>query len=83
MSEITIRGAGPEDVPTILRFIRELAEFEREPDAVKATEADLLRDGFGEERRFESRLGFAFYHLISNDLPQWQPEQWCVPVRSS
>jgi GNAT superfamily N-acetyltransferase len=58
MSEITIRSAGPEDVPTILRFIQELAEFEGEPDAVKATEADLLRDGFGEERRFESRLGF-------------------------
>ncbi len=30
----------------MLRFIRELAEYEREPDAVVATEADLLRDGF-------------------------------------
>ena len=58
MSDITIRSAGPDDVPTILRFIRELADFEREPDAVKATEADLLRDGFGDERRFEVRLGF-------------------------
>ena len=41
-----IRPATPADVPTILRFIRELAEYEREPDAVIATEADLLRDGF-------------------------------------
>lgn len=31
----------------MLRFIRELAEYEREPEAVVATEADLLRDGFG------------------------------------
>ncbi len=42
-----IRPATPADVPTILRFIRELALYEREPHAVVATEADLLRDGFG------------------------------------
>lgn len=47
-----LRPARPEDVPTILRFIRELAEYEREPDAVLATEADLLRDGFGATPRF-------------------------------
>lgn len=43
----TIRPAVPEDVPQILTFIRALAAYEREPDAVTATEADLLRDGFG------------------------------------
>lgn len=42
-----IRPATPADVPTLLRFIRELAAYEREPDKVVATEADLLRDGFG------------------------------------
>ncbi|MFC6646661.1 GNAT family N-acetyltransferase [Granulicella cerasi] len=49
---LQIRWATPADVPTILGFIRELAEYEREPDAVLATEADLLRDGFTEPRRF-------------------------------
>jgi GNAT superfamily N-acetyltransferase len=44
---LKIRPAIPADVPTILRFIRELAEYEREPDAVVAREADLLRDGWG------------------------------------
>jgi GNAT superfamily N-acetyltransferase len=44
---IHIRPAEPSDVPTMLRFIRELAEYEREPDAVLATGADLLRDGWG------------------------------------
>ncbi len=44
---MTIRPAAPGDAPTILRFIRELAQYEREPGAVLATEADLLRDGWG------------------------------------
>jgi GNAT superfamily N-acetyltransferase len=43
---LTIRPATPADVPQILTFIRDLATYEREPDAVHATEADLLRDGF-------------------------------------
>ena len=42
-----IRPAVAEDVPQILEFIRALAKYEREPDAVTATETDLLRDGFG------------------------------------
>ena len=33
-----IRDAVPQDVPLILAMIRELAEYEREPDAVEATE---------------------------------------------
>ncbi len=36
-----IRPAAPADVPDLLRLIRELAVYEREPDAVQADEADL------------------------------------------
>lgn len=43
----TIRPATPADIPQILAFIRALAAYEREPDAVTATESGLLRDGFG------------------------------------
>jgi len=46
---LKIREAVAADVPLILEFIRALAVFEREPDALTATEADLLRDGFGEQ----------------------------------
>lgn len=38
---MNLRWATPEDAATILRFIRELAEYEREPDAVEATESIL------------------------------------------
>ncbi len=66
---LTIRTATPADVPAILRFIRELALYEREPDAVVATEDDLLRDGFGPTPRFKAIIadldsepaGFALY----------------------
>lgn len=44
---IAIRPATAADVPQILAFIQALATYEREPDAVAASEADLLRDGFG------------------------------------
>ncbi|MBX3196793.1 MAG: GNAT family N-acetyltransferase [Labilithrix sp.] len=66
---MSIRPALPSDAATILALIRELATYEREPDAVVATEADLLRDGFGPTPAFEvllaerdgATIGFAFY----------------------
>ncbi len=48
-----IRKASPSDVPEILKLITELAVYENEPDAVKTTEADLLRDGFSENPYFQ------------------------------
>ena len=44
---LTIRNATIDDVPVILEFIHRLAEYERAPEAVAATEEDLKRDGFG------------------------------------
>ena len=43
-----IRSATPADIPTIRSMIVELAVYEREPDAVKASEADLHKALFGE-----------------------------------
>jgi GNAT superfamily N-acetyltransferase len=48
-----IRKATRADVPSILRLVRDLAAYEREPDAVVATESDFARDGFGERPAFE------------------------------
>ena len=68
-----IRPATRDDVPTILRFIRELATYEREPDAVTATEAMLARALFEDHaaealiaERGDTAIGFAlFFHNFS------------------
>ena len=44
-----IREASPDDLPAIGRMIRELAEFEREPDAAKATSEQLHDALFGQD----------------------------------
>ena len=38
---VTIREAEPTDLPDILRLVHALAVYEKEPDAVEATEADF------------------------------------------
>ena len=63
---LNIRPATPADVPHILAFIRELAEYERQPHAVEATEADLLRDGFGPQKVFSCLIA----EWIENEVPQ-------------
>ena len=58
MPNITLRAATADDVGTLLGLIRGLAAYEKKPDAVAATESDLLRHGFGAVPRFESVLAF-------------------------
>lgn len=63
---LSIREATRDDVPVILALIRDLATYEREPDAVVATEADLVRDGF------DPREGGApAFHVL---LASWEGE---------
>jgi len=74
MTDISIRPATPDDVATILRFVQDLAAFEREPDAVEATEAMLGEALFGPQPAAEAVIaeeagapvGFAlFFHNFS------------------
>ena len=53
---IQIRPATPADVATIRALIVALAVYEKEPDAVKATEADLHAALFAEHRLAEAVL---------------------------
>lgn len=80
---LTLRPATPADVPLILSLIRELAAYERAPDAVVATEEALLRDGFGPRPLFQVTIaewsgepvGFALWFL-SYSTWRGQPTLW-------
>lgn len=54
--DITYRKANKNDVTSILKLIKELAEYEKAPLEVTNTEEDMLRDGFGENPIFEAFL---------------------------
>jgi GNAT superfamily N-acetyltransferase len=49
---LNIRNAGTHDIPLILEFIRELADYEKAPEQAVATADDLRRDGFAGNPRF-------------------------------
>jgi GNAT superfamily N-acetyltransferase len=66
---LSIRNATAEDVPLILQFIRELAEYEKLAHEMVATPEDLLRNGFSDRPYFHvivaewdgQPAGFALY----------------------
>ncbi|HZX96976.1 MAG TPA: GNAT family N-acetyltransferase [Myxococcales bacterium] len=77
---LVIRLAHPTDVPQIRKLIQELAEYEKAPGQAVATEEDLLRDGFGPQRRYSCLMaewegaaaGFALYfHNYSTWQGRW------------
>lgn len=67
---MNIRKGNPEDMEAVLGLIKELAVFEKEPDAVLITVEDLIRDGFGLVPLFQvlvaeienEIVGIAFYY---------------------
>src|ERR1700744_5416379 len=72
--QTNIRFAAKDDIPTILRFIRELAEFEKLSHEVVADEETMAHHLFGEKPRAECLIaeiddnpaGFAlFFHNFS------------------
>ena len=48
-----VRVATTEDMEQVLSLITELAVFEKEPNAVEVTEADLKKKGFGDSKEFD------------------------------
>lgn len=80
MSGLILRDATAADVPTLLRLVRALADYERLLHEVTATEAELATLLFGEPRRAEALLaerdgnpvGFALWYFSVSTF-------WCRP----
>lgn len=77
MTNLTIRPASVEDVPTILQLIVDLATYERAPNEVSATEEQLAGVLFGKKPAAEVLLAFenetpvgfaVFFHNFSTWL---------------
>ncbi len=68
---MSIRPAEPRDVPALITMVRELAEYENAPEQAIATEADFMRDLFGDSPRVHALVvevsnevvAYAFYFL--------------------
>ncbi|PKQ44992.1 GNAT family N-acetyltransferase [Confluentibacter flavum] len=53
----TIRKAKKKDMAAVFQLIKELAIYEKEPDAVEITINELENDGFGKAPQFECFVG--------------------------
>jgi GNAT superfamily N-acetyltransferase len=60
----SVRSARPEDIPALMRLKRDLAQGENALHAVRATEADWLRDGFGPDAGFTAFVAEDFSGVI-------------------
>jgi GNAT superfamily N-acetyltransferase len=74
---LSIRPANLEDAGMLRTLIRELAEFERGLDLCVIEEADLVRDGFGENPRFRALIAEwegdpAGYAVVFNYYSTWK-----------
>ncbi len=66
--QIIIREGKKEDMPAVLELIRELAIFEKEPEAVLISTADLERDGFSENPLFKTFVALEGDEIIGMAL---------------
>ena len=73
---MNIRRGTKEDMPAVLELIKELAVFEKEPDAVVVTVADLERDGFGDSPLFQTFVAEIDGNIVGMALFYYRYSTW-------
>jgi GNAT superfamily N-acetyltransferase len=73
---MVIRVGTKEDMPSALELIKELAIFEKEPEAVVVTVDDLIRDGFGEQPLFHTFIAEVNHKIVGMALYYYRYSTW-------
>ena len=73
---VVIRPAVEADMPAVLALIKELAEFEKEPEAVELTSADLKRDGFGDQQQVSCFVAQLETEVVGMALVYFRYSTW-------
>ena len=76
----TIREGKRTDMASVLKLIKELAHFEKEPDAVIVTIEDLQRDGFGSIPLFKTFVAEMDNEIIGMALFYPRYSTWKGPT---
>lgn len=71
-----IRKANTKDMLQVLKLINELAVFEKEPNAVDVTEAELKKKGFGNNPEFDCFVAEANRKVIGIALTYTRFSTW-------
>ena len=78
--EYLIREATQEDMAQVLDLIKELALFEKEPQAVEVTVDDLILDGFGDYKLFHCFVAQVNNAIVGTALVYNRYSTWKGPV---
>jgi GNAT superfamily N-acetyltransferase len=73
---MNIRKGTKADMQAVLELIRELAVFEKEPDAVVVTVTDLERDGFGDNPLFYTFVAEVDGEIVGMALFYYRYSTW-------
>lgn len=71
-----IRQATKDDVSSILFLIKELATFEKEPEAVVVTQQELLENGFGNQPLFQTIVAEMAGEIVGMALFYYRFSSW-------
>lgn len=71
-----IRESKKQDMPQVLSLIKELATFEREPEAVEVTVEEIEREGFGEQPLFKCFVAEVDNEIVGMALMYFRFSTW-------